>query len=339
MLQNNNPVMAYPGNIAVMGGGSWATALAKLLLQNCDSILWYMRRDDRIADFERTHHNPVYLSDVLFDTNRINFSSDINAVIDAADTLLLAIPSPYIKEHLKKVTTDLSGKYMVTAIKGIVPDENAVVTKYMSEYYGIDPMKQVVIGGPCHAEEVALGRRSYLTVGSLDIHLAEAFAPCLQGPALRTIISSDVDGIEYGAVLKNVYGICGGIIYGLKNGDNFLANLVSNAIREMDRFLAVASPRERNICDSVYLGDLLVTAYSKFSRNHNFGAYIGRGYSVKAAMMEMEMVAEGYYGTKCIYEINKKLGVDMPILDCVYSILYEKMSAQKAIDILADKLK
>ena len=331
--------MAFPGKIAVMGGGSWATALAKLLLQNCDSILWYMRRDDRIADFKRTHHNPVYLSDILFDTDRINFSSDINAVCQEADTLLLAIPSPYLKEHLKKVTVDLRDKYMVTAIKGIVPDENTVVTNYMADYYGIRRDRQVVIGGPCHAEEVALGRRSYLTVGSLDPTLAEAFAPCLQGPALRTIVSNDVDGIEYGAVLKNVYGICGGIIYGLKSGDNILAMLVSNAIREMERFLAVVSPHERNICDSVYLGDLLVTAYSKFSRNHNFGAYIGRGYSVKAAMMEMEMIAEGYYGTKCIYEINKRYGVDMPILDCVYSILYEKAPAQKAIDSLAEKLR
>lgn len=322
-----------------MGGGSWATALAKLLLQNCDSIYWYMRRDDRIADFKRTGHNPVYLSDIVFDTARINFSSDINEVCGKADTLLLAVPSPYLKDHLKKVTADLSDKYMVSAIKGIVPDDNTIVTTYMSDRFGIKPERQIVIGGPCHAEEVALGRRSYLTVGSLDPSLASAFAPCLQGPALRTIVSGDVSGIEYGAVLKNVYGICGGIVYGLKNGDNFLAMITSNAIREMERFLAATSPGERNICDSVYLGDLLVTAYSKFSRNHNFGAYIGRGYSVKAAMMEMEMVAEGYYGTKCIYEINKRYGVDMPILNCVYSILYEKVPAQKAIDRLAFELR
>lgn len=322
-----------------MGGGSWATALAKLLLQNCDSLYWYMRRDDRIADFKRTGHNPVYLSDIVFDTARINFSSDINEVCGKADTLLLAVPSPYLKDHLKKVTADLSDKYMVSAIKGIVPDDNTIVTTYMSDRFGIKPERQIVIGGPCHAEEVALGRRSYLTVGSLDPSLASAFAPCLQGPALRTIVSGDVSGIEYGAVLKNVYGICGGIVYGLKNGDNFLAMITSNAIREMERFLAATSPGERNICDSVYLGDLLVTAYSKFSRNHNFGAYIGRGYSVKAAMMEMEMVAEGYYGTKCIYEINKRYGVDMPILNCVYSILYEKVPAQKAIDRLAFELR
>lgn len=321
-----------------MGGGSWATALAKLLLTNCREIIWYMRRDDRIADFLRDKHNPVYLSDVMFDTDRIHFSSDINAVCSEADTLLLVMPSPYIKEHLKKITVDLSGKCIVSAVKGIVPDENAIVTDYMRDFYHIRPERQLVIGGPCHAEEVALGRKSYLTIGSKDIQLAKRFAQCLQGPKLRTIMSTDVDGIEYGAVLKNVYGICAGIIYGLKSGDNFQAMLMSNAIREMDRFLTTVCGRNRCITDSVYLGDLLVTAYSKFSRNHNFGSYIGRGYKVKAAMMEMEMVAEGYYGTKCIYEINRKYNVDMPILNCVYDILYNKVPAQTAIDALADKL-
>lgn len=321
-----------------MGGGSWATALAKLLLTNCREIIWYMRRDDRIADFLRDKHNPVYLSDVMFDTDRIHFSSDINAVCSEADTLLLVMPSPYIKEHLKKITVDLSGKCIVSAVKGIVPDENAIVTDYMRDFYHIRPEHQLVIGGPCHAEEVALGRKSYLTIGSKDIQLAKRFAQCLQGPKLRTIVSTDVDGIEYGAVLKNVYGICAGIIYGLKSGDNFQAMLVSNAIREMDSFLTTVCGGNRCITDSVYLGDLLVTAYSKFSRNHNFGSYIGRGYKVKAAMMEMEMVAEGYYGTKCIYEINRKYNVDMPILNCVYDILYNKVPAQTAIDALADKL-
>lgn len=331
--------MSYPGKIAVMGGGSWATALAKLLLQNCDTILWYMRRDDRIADFKRLRHNPVYLSDVEFDIERIEFSSDINAVCEAADTLLLAMPSPYMKEHLKKITVDLSQKCIVSAIKGIVPDENAIVTDYMQSRYGVSPDRMVVIGGPCHAEEVALGRKSYLTVGCSDVELAKGVARLLEGQSLRTIVSTDVAGIEYGAVLKNVYGICGGIVYGLKNGDNFLAMLISNAIREMQRFVEVAAGNaDRNICDSVYLGDLLVTAYSKFSRNHNFGAYIGRGYSVKAAMMEMEMVAEGYYGTKCIYELNRRLGVRMPILDCVYGILYQGVPAQKAIDELSEHL-
>lgn len=331
--------MGFPGKIAVMGGGSWATALAKLLLQNEQTIMWYMRRDDRIADFMRMGHNPTYLSDIQFDTSRIEFSSDINYVCSKADTLLLAMPSPYIKEHLKKIMVDLSGKNIVSAVKGIVPDENAIVTNYMSDFYGIAPECEVVIGGPCHAEEVALGRQSYLTIGCSDLDKAEAFAACIRGNAMSAVTSTDVSGIEYGAVLKNVYAIAAGIIYGLKIGDNFLAMFVSNSIREMDKFIKAVCGGERNICDSVYLGDLLVTSYSKFSRNHNFGAYIGRGYSVKAAMMEMEMVAEGYYGTKCIHEINKQYGVDMPILDCVYRILYEKASAQKAIAQLASLLR
>ncbi|MDY4943146.1 MAG: NAD(P)-binding domain-containing protein, partial [Candidatus Limisoma sp.] len=229
--------MGFPGKIAVMGGGSWATALAKLLLQNEQTIMWYMRRDDRIADFMRMGHNPTYLSDIQFDTSRIEFSSDINYVCSQADTLLLAMPSPYIKEHLKKITVDLSGKNIVSAVKGIVPDENAIVTNYMTDFYGIDPACEVVIGGPCHAEEVALGRQSYLTIGCSDLVKAEAFASCVRGNAMSAVTSTDVSGIEYGAVLKNVYAIAAGIIYGLKIGDNFLAMFVSNSIREMDKFL------------------------------------------------------------------------------------------------------
>ncbi len=326
----------FPGKIAVMGGGSWATALAKLLLNNCTEILWYMRRQDRIEDFQRLHRNPVYLSDVRFDTDRIIFSSDINEVCMQADTLLLAMPSPYIKEHLKKINVDISDKYIVSAVKGIVPDENQIVTNYMTDYYHAKPENMLVISGPCHAEEVALERLSYLTIGSRDIQFSEQFAACIAGKEMKTITSTDVEGIEYAAVLKNVYAIAAGIVHGLKSGDNFLAMLLSNAIREIDRFVNAVNPRVRNICDSVYLGDLLVTSYSRFSRNHNFGAMIGKGYSVKTAMMEMEMVAEGYYGTKCIHEINECYNVPMPILDGMYNILYNRQPADKAIKEMAD---
>ena len=316
--------MSFPGKIAVMGGGSWATALAKLLLTNCDRILWYMRRDDRIEDFKRLHHNPAYLSDVVFDTDRIEFSSDINYICSEADTLLLVMPSPYFKDHMAKLTADISKKYVVSAVKGIVPDSNEIISDYMMRVFGVQKEHMLVVSGPCHAEEVALGRQSYLTVGCPDIFNAEKFAKCLAGKAMKTITSSDVDGIEYAAVLKNVYAIASGMVHGMKRGDNFLAMLVSNAIREMERFVDAACPRARQICDSVYLGDLLVTAYSKFSRNHNFGSMIGKGYSVKAARMEMEQTAEGYYGTKCIHEINQRYGVAMPILDGVYEILYKR---------------
>lgn len=323
--------ISLPGTVTVMGGGSWATALAKLLLANCETINWYMRRDDRIADFQRLGHNPAYLTDVKFDVERINFFSDINAAVRDADTLLLAMPSPYFKSHIAKLTEDISGKFVVSAIKGIVPDENELVTSFMSHRFGVSPDRILVIGGPCHAEEVALERQSFLTIGAKKEDYAAAFASCLQGKAMRTILSTDVDGIEYAAVLKNVYALAAGMVHGLKAGDNYLAMLVSNAIREMERFVDSVSPRPRQICDSVYLGDLLVTCYSRFSRNHNFGSMIGCGYSVKAARMEMEQTAEGYYGTKCIHEINQRYNVNMPILEGVYDILYRNEPASKVI--------
>lgn len=322
----------YPGKIAVMGGGSWATALAKLLLRNCPGIIWYMRRQDRIDEFLRLRHNPAYLTDVEFDTDRIYFTCDINEAAEMADTLLLVMPSPYFKSHLDKLTADISGKCIASAVKGIVPDDNELVTSYMEKRYGVAPDRMIVIGGPCHAEEVALDRPSYLTIGCQDLQRAEAFSQCLSGNNIHTITSTDVDGIEFAAVLKNVYGIAAGIIHGMKCGDNLLAMTVSNSIREMRLFLDAASPRDdRRICESVYLGDLLVTAYSRFSRNHNFGSMIGNGYSVRAARMEMEQTAEGYYGTKCMYDINKIYKVPMPILDGVYDILYRGVAPAKAI--------
>ena len=317
--------------IAVMGGGSWATALAKLLLRNCNSIMWYMRREDRIEDFKRIGHNPAYLTDVEFDVSRIEFSSNINYVCSQADALLLVMPSPYFKSHINKITTDISSRTIISAVKGIVPGDNEIVSDYMVNTFGVDPEKVLVIGGPCHAEEVALDRPSFLTVGCHNVELAEEFGKKLNSPTTRTITSSDVEGIEYAAVLKNVYSIASGIVHGMKGGDNFLAMLVSNAIREMERYVDEVCPRPRCICDSVYLGDLLVTAYSRFSRNHNFGSIIGKGYSVSTARMEMEQTAEGYYGAKCIKEINKKYGVEMPILDAVYDILYRGANADRSM--------
>lgn len=318
-------------SIAVLGGGSWATALAKLLLHNTERIIWYMRRDDRIEEFLRLGHNPAYLTDVQFDTSHIEFSSDINEVCQKADILLLAMPSPYFKSHTDKITVDLSGKIIVSAVKGIVPDENMLITDYMATKFGVDINCELVISGPCHAEEVALDRPCYLTIGCHDLELAAEFARHLGGRHTHTITSTDVEGIEYAAVLKNVYAIAAGIIHGLKRGDNFQAMLISNAIREMARFVDAVAPRPRQICDSVYLGDLLVTAYSRFSRNHNFGSMIGKGYSVKAARMEMEQTAEGYYGAKCISDINRKFDVDMPILDAVNDILYHRVAPSKAL--------
>lgn len=321
--------------VAVMGGGSWATALAKMLLRNCKHIVWYMRRDDRIQEFRECGHNPAYLTDVEFDVNRIHFTSDINEAVRMADTLLMAMPSPYFLSHMEKITEPLADKTIVSAIKGIVPEVNLTIADYMVSKYGVASDRVLVIGGPCHAEEVALDRISYLTIGCADPRRAEAFGKMVGSHSVRTIISVDVQGIEYAAVLKNIYAIVAGIIHGMKGGDNFTAMLVSNAVREMERFVDAVDPRPRNICDSVYLGDLLVTAYSKFSRNHNFGSMIGKGYSIKATRMEMEQTAEGYFGTKCIHEINEKYGVDMPILDGLYSILYEGVMPRRAISRIA----
>jgi glycerol-3-phosphate dehydrogenase (NAD(P)+) len=297
-----------------------------------------MRRDDRIEDFIRLGHNPAYLTDVAFDTKRIEFSSDINYVVREADTLMLVMPSPYFKSHLEKIAEDLSDKYIVSAVKGIVPDENMLVTDYMMEKFGVRRDHILVVSGPCHAEEVALERPSYLTIGCDNIDQAERFGQCLCGTRnCHAIPSTDVNGIEYAGVMKNIYAIAAGIVHGMKKGDNFLAMLTSNAIREMKDFLDAVSPRPRQICDSVYLGDLLVTAYSRFSRNHNFGSMIGKGYSVKAAKMEMEQTAEGYYGAKCIHEINSKYEVSMPIAEAVYDILYRRVRPEYAISKIADK--
>lgn len=331
--------MGKQGTIAIMGGGSWATAIAKMMLERNDSILWYMRREDRIEEFRRLGHNPAYLTDVHFDTSRIGFSTDINKTVEEADTLVFVIPSPYLKSHLKKLKTRLNGKFVVTAIKGIVPDENLVCSEYFHQAYGVPDENLAVLGGPSHAEEVALGRLTYLTVGCADAEKAQSLADLIGSEYVKTKISRDVIGIEYAAVLKNVYAIAAGICNGLKYGDNFQSVLISNAAQEMHRFLRTVHPVERNIIDSVYLGDLLVTSYSNFSRNRVFGSMIGKGYSVKSAQIEMEMIAEGYYGAKCMKDINKRLHVNMPILDAVYNILYERISPGIEIKLLTDSFR
>lgn len=319
------------GKIAVIGAGSWATALAKLLMNNNDRISWYVRRPERIEEFIRRGRNPVYLSDITFDTARIDFHSEINAAVESADTLVVAIPSPYFKSEAGKIEVNIAGKNIVSAVKGLVPDENMIVTQWFASHFGCADSNLLVIGGPCHAEEVALDHLSYLTIGCHDLEKSLEFGHAIAGHKLRTIHSEDVAGIEYGAVLKNVYAIGAGIVDGMKGGDNFKAMLVSNSIREMRRFVDAIAPMDRDICRSAYLGDLLVTAYSLFSRNHNFGSMIGKGHSVKAAKMEMEMVAEGYYGTRCMHEINDStVNVDMPILDCVYNILYRGIRPREA---------
>ena len=322
-----------------MGGGSWATAVAKIVLEKVDHISWYMRRPEVIEDFKRLEHNPSYLTSVHFDVNRISFSSDINEVVRNCDTLIFVTPSPYLKNHLKKLKEKLHNKFVITAIKGIVPDENLICSEYFRQVFNVPDDNLAVLGGPSHAEEVALGRLTYLTIGCTDEEKAAQFADLIASSYVKTKTNSDVIGIEYASVLKNVYAIASGICNGLKYGDNFQSVLVSNAVQEMSRFLSAVYPIERNVYDSVYLGDLLVTSYSNFSRNRVFGTMIGRGYSVKSAQIEMEMIAEGFYGTQCMKEINRHFHVNMPILDAVYNILYEKISPSIEIKLLTDSFR
>ena len=327
------------GKIAIIGSGSWATAIAKIVIEHTHDIGWYFRKEDKIEEFKRKGHNPAYLTSVHFNLNEIFFSSDINEIVEEYDTLVFVTPSPYLKDLLKKLKKGLHSKLIVTAIKGIVPDEDLVCSEYFHKAYNVPYENLAVIGGPSHAEEVAMERLTYLTIGCSDVDKAHSFSEKLASSYVKTKTSQDVIGIEYASVLKNVYAIAAGMCYGLKYGDNFQAVLMSNAMQEMNRFLNTINPIERAIIDSVYLGDQLVTGYSKFSRNHTFGAMIGKGYSVKAAQIEMEMVAEGYFGTKCMKEINRRLHVNMPILDAVYNILYERINPQTEIKLLTDSFR
>lgn len=325
--------------ISIIGGGSWATALAKLLLNNCSGIGWFIRKDEDISYFKEYKTNPRYLSSVEFDTDSISFYSDLKACVSASDFLILAIPSAFLNDAFKAIeAVDLKGKVVFSAIKGIVPEHNLIVGEYLNKIYLV-PFENIgVITGPCHAEEVALEKLSYLTIASSSADHAKAVSSMLNCRYLKSTVSDDIYGTEYSAVLKNVIAVAGGICHGLGYGDNFLAVLVSNAIQEIKRFVDAVHPIDRDIKASAYLGDLLVTAYSQFSRNRMFGTMLGKGYSVKQAQLEMNMIAEGYYAVKCVYEINRQYKVEMPITEAVYNIIYQKANVRKEIARLSDAL-
>lgn len=329
--------MKQLGNIAILGGGTWATALAKIVLTQYTHLNWYMRRPEQIEEFKKIGHNPSYLSNVAFNIDRITFYSDINEVVKNSDTVILAVPSPFLKGHLEKLTESLNDKFVISAIKGIIPPENLLVTDYLVQNYDIPSDNIAIIAGPCHAEEIALERLTYPTIVCENKLKAGKIAALFTNRFVKATTLTDVVGTELAAVLKNVYAIAAGICHGLKYGDNFQAVLISNALQEMCVFLNTVAPAERVIFDSAYIGDLLVTSYSSFSRNRTFGSMVGKGYSVKAAQIEMEMIAEGYYGTKCIVEMNEKYGVPLPIVDTVYRILYEKSPARLEIKRLREE--
>jgi glycerol-3-phosphate dehydrogenase (NAD(P)+) len=325
--------------IGVIGGGSWATAIVKMLCNNVEQIHWWIRSADTIAFINKYQHNPNYLSSVELEVAKIIMSDDLKKVVVSSDILVMAIPSAFLKDAVAALSgADLKDKVIFSAIKGIVPEDNLIVGEFLNIKYNL-PFSQIgVIAGPCHAEEVALEKLSYLTIASQNTDAASFMASQIACRYIKATVSDDIYGTEYSAVLKNVFAIAAGICHGLRYGDNFLAVLVSNSIQEIQRFVGAVHPINRDINSSAYLGDLLVTAYSQFSRNRTFGGMIGKGYSVKAAQLEMNMVAEGYYAVKCIYEINKTYQVNMPITDAVYRILYEKMSPAIEIKLLTDRL-
>jgi glycerol-3-phosphate dehydrogenase (NAD(P)+) len=325
--------------VSVIGGGSWATAIVKILSNNVDKINWWVRSKETVDFVQKYHHNPAYLSDVQIDTKKVNVTNDLKSSLAEAGIIILAVPSAFLKPTLEKCKAeDFENKIVFSAIKGIVPDDLLIVGEFLNKKYKVPIEKIGVITGPCHAEEVAMERLSYLTLASKNTDNAAQLAAMMNCRYIKTNISDDIYGTEYSAVLKNVIAIASGICHGVGYGDNFQAVLISNAISEIKRFVNAVHPIDRDINDSAYLGDLLVTAYSSFSRNRMFGTMIGKGYSVKFAQLEMNMVAEGYYATKCIHELNKKYKVNMPITSAVYHIVYEKISPRVEMKLLADQL-
>lgn len=315
-------------SIAIIGGGSWATALVKIFSENSDmTVHWWMRNQEAVDHIKKYKHNPNYISSVQFDLNQVKPSTNLLEVISNNEVIVLATPAAFLHSQLAVLPKNIfETKQVASSIKGIIPETFQVIGHYMLEKWNLPKENLAVITGPCHAEEVALEKLSYLTVASLNQQLAEQLASMIKGRFIQTTITDDVFGVEYAAVLKNVYAIACGICHGLGYGDNFQAVLVSKSAQEMERFLDDCHEQHRDVKENAYLGDLLVTAYSQFSRNRTFGNMLGKGYTVKSAQMEMNMVAEGYYSTKTMHQINAKIGTDMPILSAVNEMIYNNKS-------------
>jgi glycerol-3-phosphate dehydrogenase (NAD(P)+) len=324
--------------IAVLGGGSWATALVKILSENKRKVGWYIRNPINADFVKKHHHNPNYLSAARLKTKRLEISSDLNQVVSQADVLVIAIPSAFLSQELEKLTESFDDKIIFSAVKGVVPESMLIVGEHFNTKFNVPMEKIGVILGPSHAEEIAMERLSYLTVACMNKKLAKAIAAMLKTQYIRTTISNDIIGTEYASMLKNIYAIASGIAHSLGYGDNFQSVLMSNAIREMKRFIKDVYKMKRNINNSAYLGDLLVTGYYVFSRNRTFGGMIGKGYTVKAAQMEMRMVAEGYYATQSAKMINQNYSTRVPIIDAVFSILYLEKKPERVFKKLVKQL-
>lgn len=341
MRPNRRPTFGRMSEVkyAVVGGGSWATALVKLLSNNSSEVHWWLRSDDAVQHIKRFRHNPNYLQSVEFDLTRVHPSSHLAQVVAQCDVLVVAVPSAFVFELFEKTSLpDLSQKVLFSAIKGIIPEEHSIPAHYFNRRLGVPLHRIGIVSGPCHAEEIALERLSYLTLACQNQTVATAMAAALSCRYVQCSVSDDIFGTEISAVMKNIMAIASGICHGLGYGDNFQAVLISNAIREIERFVDAVSPVHRDVKSSAYLGDLLVTAYSKFSRNRTFGVMVGQGYSVKAAQLEMKMVAEGYYAVKSIVEMNRAYACSLPITEAVFRILYERISPVIEMNLLKDKL-
>lgn len=331
-------IISPKATIGVLGSGSWATALVKILTDSKLHVNWYVRDQEQAKKTKSSSRNPNYLSEVKFRPRRITVSNDINEVVSKSEWLVIAIPSVYLESELKKINQPLKDKIIVSGVKGFIPETQLIVGEHLHQHYQLPWEQFVVIGGPSHAEEIALERLSYLTLASKNKVKATQLHQLLGTSYLQMKISNDVVGIEYAATLKNVYALASGIAHGLGYGDNFQSVLISNSTREMNRYIKKISKNKRNINHSAYLGDLLVTAYSLFSRNRRFGNMIGRGYTVKGTQIEMSMIAEGYYASESAFKVSKKIESNTPIIDAVYQILYLKKSPKKTFKKLSKKL-
>ena len=330
--------MSFNKNIGVLGAGSWGTALVKMLSENCDKIFWYSRNDIQIEEIIKTKKNPKYLKDLEIDTDKISISSDLNFIIDNSDILIIAIPSPYIEKSLNEHKTALANKIIFSGSKGVIPESHLVITEHLHKEYNI-PFKNLgILSGPTHAEEIAKGKLSYLTVGSSNDEISKYLSKKLFSPYVHTSLSNDVIGIEYAATLKNIYSILVGISFGLGYGDNFISVLISHCTKEMINFIKSIDNVKREFSHSAYIGDLLVTTYSKHSRNRTFGEMIGKGLPVKKAISKMSMIVEGYYATKNAYEISKSKNMNFEIIKVVHEILYNNKNAELELKLLAEKL-
>jgi len=331
-------MMSDKKKIAVLGGGSWATAIVKMLSENLETVGWYMRSKTVIDHIKKNNHNPKYLRAADVYASQLDLSSDMNKIVANYDVLIFAIPSAFLMSELEKLKKPLKEKIIFSAIKGIVPETGLIVGEHFHKEFDI-PIENIgVITGPCHAEEVAMERLSYLTIACQNLENAKFMSTSLKSWYIKTKISDDIIGTEYAAMLKNIYAVAAGIAHGLGYGDNFQAVLMSNAIREMKRFIKKVHQMKRNINNSAYLGDLLVTGYSTFSRNRQFGNMVGKGYTVKSAQMEMSMIAEGYYATKSAFEMKEENGANTPIINAVFNVLYKNKEAKKEFKKLTNKL-